>query len=676
MKLLTVITLSLVFGTGPEPDKMTPELLWKLGRVSAPEVSPDGKMLVFQISYTDLAKNSANSDIYVMATEGGAIKRLTTHEKSDFAPKWSPNGKDIGFLSTRNGAPQLFTIDPTGGEAIQVTNVPEGIANFAWSPDGNNISFTSSVRLDKELKTIYPDLPKADAKIIDGLMFRHWNFWYDGTYSHLMVMPRAGGTPLDVMKDLKVTTPLQPFGGATELAWAPDGKELCYTAKIESNPAVSTNSDLYLVPATGGAAKNITQGMNGFDKNPLYSPDGKWIAFTSMKRPGFEADRERLMLFDRKSGKIDELSKAFDNWVEEMCWAPDSKSIFFVAAILGTKQAFQIDLEGKVKQITKGEHDISGIAVSPDAQTVYAVRRTIVAPNEIVSFPAAGGEIKQLTFVNKPIYDKLKLPTVKERWIVSTDGKKVHCWVTYPPDFDPNKKYPMITYCQGGPQQAITQMFSTAWNFHLMAAKGYIVCAVNRRGLPSFGQEWNDAISKDWGGQAMLDLQAATDDMFKETYVDRKHTAAIGASFGGYTIYWLMGHDQKDRFACMVAHCGVFNLESMSTATEELWFTNWDLGQPYWNSEEAQKQYAKHSPHKYVQNWDTPLLVIHGEKDYRVPIGEGLQAFTAAQVRGVPSKFLYYPNEGHWVIQTQNQVLWHRVFFDWLDRFCKPSEGK
>ena len=391
-----------------------------------------------------------------------------------------------------------------------------------------------------------------------------------------------------------------------------------------------------------------------------------------MRRPGFEADRNRIMLFNRADSSHRDLTEGLDQNTHSATWMPDCQSLLFVSEWRGTNQIFRIDLMGTLEQVTSGRFDWGLQDVAGDGQQLLATRQSMIRPAELALISVESGAPSVVTQINDDIYKDLAVPTVEERWVRATDGKSIHNWVIYPPGFDPDKKWPVITYCQGGPQGQIGQWFSYRWNFHLMAAKGYVVLAVNRRGLPGFGREWNDEISKDWGGQAMQDILAATDDLLTEGYADRERTAAVGASFGGYTVYWLMGNHQ-DRFKCMLSHCGCFNLESWYGSTEELFFANWDLGGPYWTSKQLQRQYDKFSPHRYVANWKTPLLVVHGEKDFRVPITQGIEAFTAAQVRGIPSRFLYFPEEGHWVLSPQNGVLWHRVFFDWLDRYCQPT---
>ncbi|MBL8768015.1 MAG: S9 family peptidase [Planctomycetes bacterium] len=673
--LFTSVVVALA-ASAPAGELMTPELLWKLGRVTAPRPSPDGKHLLFEVTQFDLAKNSGNADVHVLDLATGESRRLTTFEKSDSDAVWSPDGSRIAFVSSRDGTPQIWAMRVDGGEAVKLTSDPDGVANILWSPDGAHFAYTKEVRVDPELKDLYADLPLANARVIDRLLYRHWDAWAEGKYSHLFVVGADGSGARDLMPGERCHTPDPPNGDRGELAWSPDGKELCYTAKKVANPARSTDTDLYVVSLETGATRNITEGRDGFDRNPAYSPDGKWIAFLSMARPTFEADRQAVMLFDRATGAIRELSGGVDVSFNAIAWAPDSSGIYAEGVTRATGQVFRFDLAGLGKQLTTGRHDLVGVAVSPDGSTLYAQRSTTERPYEIVAFPAAGADtasIRALTHVNDAIYANLDLPTVEERIVRTKDGKDLFCWVVKPPRFDASKKYPLITYCQGGPQSPVSQFFSTRWNLHLMAARGYVVVAPNRRGCPSFGQAWTDAISNDWGGGAMQDYIDATDSMFTEPYVDRKRTAAVGASFGGYSVYWLMGHDQDDRFCTMIAHCGMFNTESWYGTTEELWFAEWDVGPPYWTGPDAQKAFDACSPHRFVGQWDTPLLVIHGEKDFRVPISEGIQAFQAAQMKGIPSRFLCFPEAGHWVSKPQDSVLWQRIFFDWLDRYCTPA---
>lgn len=650
---------------------LTPEALNSLGRVGSPQLAPDGKHLLFTVSTPDLAANKSRTVLYLLdLTEPG---REPAEVAAGHSPQWLSNGAEFAFVDERGVVRRHLYED---GPDI-VVEVAGGVSNLLFSPTGDRFAYTQEVKLDELVTDTHADLPEANARAYDDLMVRHWDHWNEGTYSHLFVHGAGtDGTPKDLMADEKVHTPLQPFGGAEQIAWSTDGKELCYTARRVPNPEQSTDSSLWVVSADGGEHRNLTESLPGYDLEPRYSPDGRWIAFSSMAHAGFESDRVRLMLHDRETGKNRELLPEFDASPHDLVWTADSTRLFFTVDTEGTTQLYTVALERpNAVPVTSGRHRLSGLQVTPDGQSVYALRTTTERAAEVVRVDVQNGRIAPVTDVNHDAYDGLSLPEVSAEWFQTTDGKKVHAWIVKPPDFDPNKRYPMLLYCQGGPQSMVGQWFSYRWNFHLMAAEGYIVAAVNRRGLPGFGQAWNDQISRDWGGQAMQDLLSVTDQMAARDYVDETRIAAVGASYGGYTVYWLMGNG-GDRFACMISHCGVFNLESMYLATEELFFVNWDLGGPYWISPAVAEDYQRFSPHRYVQNWKTPLLVIHGERDFRVPYDQGLQAFTAAQVQGVPSRLLVFPDEGHWVLKPQNGVLWQREFFAWLDRYCGGGEAK
>jgi dipeptidyl aminopeptidase/acylaminoacyl peptidase len=664
-------------------ERMSPERLWQLGRLDGGVLSSDGKQVAYSVRHYDLARNAGTSAIHVLSLESAQDRVLAQGLKSVSSLQWvdRPQGPRLFFLAQfpEESAPketQVWSLDPAGGSPQQVTHVEGGVANLKASPTGAQIAFTVDVKLDPTVNELYSDLPLADARIIDSLMYRHWNAWHDFAYSHVHIATLnddgTAGAPVDLMKGLRTDCPLPPFGGADQFDWSPDGREMALTLKLVANWAESTDSDIYLVPIDAPDNKRcITHGRDGYDNDPVYSPDGKWLAFHSMERPGFEADRNRIMLFDRASGEIHELTAGLDLTAHGSQWLADSSGMLFVAEYRGTEQVFRIPLNGnRAEQLTSGWYNFRLCAPLNDAKTVLAARQSMLRPEELVAVDAQHPEGRILTHINDAHYQNLALPRIEERWVRASDGEQIHNWVIYPPDFDPARSWPMLTYCQGGPQGQIGQFFSYRWNFHQMAAKGYVVLAVNRRGLPGFGQAWNDQISRDWGGQAMQDILASTDEMLAQSYIDRRRVGAVGASFGGYTVYWLMGNS-ADRFCCMISHCGVFNLESMYGSTEELFFVNYDLGGPYWRNPDVYRDYQRFSPHRYIGNWKTPLLVIHGEKDFRVPVTQGMEAFTAAQVEGVPSRFLYFPNEGHWVSSPQNSVLWQRVFFEWLDKYCK-----
>lgn len=672
------VALSVLALPGPakSQDVMTPELLWQLKRVSSPAVSPDGRRLVYGVRTYDVTANKGDTDLYLIGTDGGKPFRLTDLKGSESAATWRPDGQWIGFLSSNGGSTQLWEVKADGKKLRQVTDVEGGIANFRYSPDGTHLSFTSDVKLDETVNDLYPDLPEAEARIMDGLMYRHWDSWHDYAYSHLFTAPYKDGwvgEPVDLLKGERVDTPLNPFGGVEQIAWSPDGRKIAYTAKksVGTDYTVSTNSDIYLVDLESGETVNLTAGMMGYDVEPVFSPEGGRIAWLSMERDGYEADRNRLFVHDFASGSSVELTAEYDNDAHSPVWSRDGQSIFFTSESWGTVQIFAVPASGgAVRRVTDGVFDYVSLDVArlEGEEVLVAARRSMSSPNEIYRVDSESGEAQQITFANREILAGVELGRVEKRMVKATDGEDILTWVIYPPGFDPSRSYPALLYAQGGPQGTVSQFFSYRWNFQLMAAHGYVVVAPNRRGVPSFGQEWKEQISGDWGGQAMQDLLSAIDDVAAEPYVDESRLGAVGASFGGYTVYWLAGN-HEGRFSTLVAHAGVFNLESMYGATEEMFFVNFDLGGAYWDRSAS---YEKFSPHKFVQNWDTPILVIHGEKDFRVPIGEGMQAFAAAQLQGIESRFLYFPQEGHWILSPQNGILWHRVFFDWLARYLQP----
>jgi dipeptidyl aminopeptidase/acylaminoacyl peptidase len=657
---------------------MTPELLWKLKRVAAPIVSPDGSRFVYGMRSYDAQANEGDTDLYLMSVAGGEALRLTELPGSESGAQWRPDGQWIGFLATKGGSAQLWEIRPDGSGLRQVTHIEDGIANFRYAPDGAHISFTKGVKIDRTVNEVYPDLPQADARIIDDLMYRHWDSWHDFTYSHLFVAEYhdgAVGEPADLMSGERFETPLNPFGGVEQIGWSPDGRRVAYTAKTKTGAeyAVSTNSDIFVHDLDTGETVNLTDGMMGYDVEPVFSPDGRYVAWLSMERDGYEADRNRLFMQDLGAGERRELTARYDNDAHGPVWSADGTTLYFTSDSRGTVQIFEAKVaSGALRQITDGVFDYTSIeaAVVEDVEVLVASRRSMSAPTEIYRVDSANGEATQLTFANSGVLEGVELGRVEKRMVASSDGKEILTWVIYPPGFDPSLRYPALLYAQGGPQGTVSQFFSYRWNFQLMAANGYIVVAPNRRGVPSFGQGWKEQISGDWGGQAMQDLLSSIDDVAAEPYVNEDRLGAIGASFGGYSVFWLAGN-HEGRFETFVAHAGVFNLESMYGATEEMFFVDFDLGGPYWKSPRPES-YREFSPHRYVQNWDTPILVIHGQKDFRVPVTEGMQAFTAARLKGIEARFLYFPDEGHWILSPQNGILWHRVFFEWLGRYLKP----
>jgi len=686
-RVLACLTL-LMIGTALRwsgDQRMTPELLWELGRLGGAALSGDGNRVAYTVRRYELAENKGASTLFVKDIGSGETRALLEDWPSIANVQFAPSlfGERIFFTgfsaSTSEKRPQAWSLNPTDGGLVQVTDFDGSVGNLKVSPTGKHLAFTAGVKLDATVNELYEDLPLADARIIDSLMYRHWNAWHDYKYSHIHAAPidstGKAGEAIDLMEGWKVNCPVPPFGGAEQYNWAPDGRQIAFTAKDVERWAESTDSSVYLIDIeTPKERLNLTLGQPGYDNDPVFSPDGKSLAYHSMERASFESDRNRIMVLDRRSQKTHDATRGLDQMAHGATWMPDSEGLLFTSEYRGTNQIFHIPAAGgEANQVTRGRFNWSLVDIFPDGEHALVSFKSMIRPSELAVLSLSDGSTSTITDVNGEIFSRLELPRVEERWVEATDGKRIHCWVIYPPDFDAGEKWPLLTYCQGGPQGQIGQWFSYRWNFHLMAANGYVIVAPNRRGLPGFGREWNDQISGDWGGQAMQDLLSATDSMLGEAYIDNERTAAIGASFGGYSVYWLMGNHEK-RFKTMIAHCGVFNLESMYGATEELFFVNWDLGGPYWKGDDVKKDYDRFSPHRFVGEWDTPLLVIHGEKDFRVPVTQGMEAFTAAQVKGVPSRFLYYPNEGHWVQQPQNGVLWHRVFFDWLGRACM-SDG-
>jgi len=657
-----------------QSDLMTPEVLWSFGRISEPAISPDKKQILYGVTWYDIAQNKGNRELFVMDIDGKSNTQITHTPFSENQADWYPDGKKICYLSSESGSMQLWEMEPGGSNRVQITDIPGGISGYHFSPDGKKLLYTADVAIEDPMKNLYKDLPKASGKIYSDLMFRHWDTWVE-SYSHVFVADVTrdkitGGT--DILKGEPYECPLAPFGGMEQISWSPDGKVIAYTCRKKKGMAyaLSTNSDIFLYELASGKTTNLSQGMMGYDIEPVYSPNGKKIAWQSMERDGYESDKNRLFVYDFETKTRTDFSKDFDQNSESLAWSDDGKSIYFISDFHATDELYQLTLaDGRIRKITEGIHNYTG--VFPAGNVLIATRVSMSSPPEIYSVDPQSGKDSQLTFENKDILDQLALGKISQRWLKTTDNKMMHTWIIYPPHFDSTKVYPTLLYCEGGPQSTVSQFWSFRWNFQMMAANGYIIVAPNRRGLPGFGREWNEEISGDYGGQNMKDYFTAIDALCKEKYVNKDKLGCIGASYGGFSVYWLAGNHNK-RFKAFIAHDGMFNFESQYLETEEMWFVNWDLGGPFWdkNNKTAQRSYAN-SPHRFVRNWDTPILIIHGGLDFRISYTQGMQAFDAAILRGIPAEFLFFPNENHWVLKPQNGILWQRTFFNWLDRWLK-----
>jgi dipeptidyl aminopeptidase/acylaminoacyl peptidase len=619
---------------------MTPELLWKLGRVTGVGISRDGKYVVYSVSTPDWETNKSTKKSYMIPIDGGT--------------------------------------------AVETNNPDSLVNNKNLSPDGKYLLSNKEVKVKKIFGSdYYPELTKSDAYIFDNLSERHWDKWEDGKFDHVFVTPVGKQQEeKDIMPEEPYDCPQKPFGDDKDYIWRPDGQAVIYVTKKKygKDYAVSTNTDLYEYDLTTGTTKNLTEGKMGYDVEPAYSKSGT-LAWLSMRRDGYEADKQDILAFNGM-GVVNLTKHRDDIHVEGFKWSDDGKNIFFWAPINGTLQLFEVDYTGATKklpdirQITTGDFDITGIIGQNENQLIVS-RTDMNHATELFSVDISNGAMKKITYVNDAAYQTIESCKSERRFVTTTDGKKMLVWVIYPPDFDPNKKYPTLLYCQGGPQGALTQLYSFRWNFQLMASQGYIVVAPNRRGMPGHGTKWNEQISKDWGGQAMKDYLTAIDAVSQEKFVDKDRLGCVGASYGGYSAFMLAGM-HNNRFKTFIAHDGVFDLKSWYGTTEEMWFANWDIGGPYWdkNNAAAQKTYSQFSPSNFVAKWNTPIMIIQGGKDYRVPIEQGLQAFKAAQLRGIKSKLLYLPDENHWVSTAQNGLVWQHEFFKWLDETLPPAGTK
>lgn len=674
MRYILLAFVTLTFFNSWSQQVLTPELLWKLRRVSGGSVSPDGNYLLFAQRVFDMTENKGNTDLFVVELKSGKINQITNTPFSEMEAQWGKNNA-IWFLSTEKDGLQVWKMNADGSNKTQRSNFKNiELEGFKLSPNEGYIVTIEAVKFGETVQDKYADLPKANARIENDLMYRHWDHYDDHMKRHLFVHfiningyvePRG----VDILDGEPFDGILPPFGGTEQFAISNDGNTIVYTSKKLNGKefARSTNSELYEYTPATRQTKLLTSGYAGYDNNPAYSVNGV-LAWTSMARNGFEADKNDLMIRGL-DGKDINLTAGTDHTIGSYVWHPDGKKIYFISPAKGTEQIFEVEIATKkIRQISSGQFDHVSLSVFGDK--IYTGRQSMIAPTDLYSIGIKKGEVKQLTNANEDLLKGITLPTVQEKWVTTTDGKQMLVWMVYPPNMVSSKKYPALLYCQGGPQSMVSQFFSYRWNLALMASQGYVVIAPNRRGLPGFGQEWNDAISKDWGGQAMRDYLTATDEAAKMPNIDKDRIGAVGASYGGYSVYMLAGI-HENRFKTFISHCGLFNLESWYGTTEELFFADWDHGGPYW-LDENKANYEKNSPHNYVKNWNTPILVIHGGVDYRVPESEGMQAFQAAQLMGLKSKYLHFPTEGHWVQSPQNGLLWQREFFEWLANDLRP----
>lgn len=652
-------------------DVMTPEVLWSFGRIGNVSLSPDQSKLVYTVTYFNKEEDRSYSDIYVMDLSDNRSTQLTNTAINESEVKWTPDGQKITYIAQG----QLWEMNPDGTSPRQITDIENGINGYVYAPDMSKIVFCKDVRLEPTVEDLHPDLPKAKARIINDQFYRHWNDWVEA-YTHLFIADYTPDKTItsgkDIMEGEKWESPVRPWGGTEQLAWTKDGKKLIYTCrkKYGIEYALSTNTDLYAYDTENGETRNLTEGMMGYDNNPVISPDGKWMAWESMERDGYEADKSRLFVMNMETGEKKDYTANFDQSVGHMAWSNDNNTLWFISDYHATDEIYALTINnGEIRKLTDGIHNYT--AVFPMDNALIATKVSMSKPEEIYKVSLQDGKDEEISFVNKPLLDQLTMGKVEKRWVTTTDNKKMLVWMIYPPHFDPAKKYPAILYCEGGPQSTVSQFWSYRWNFQQMAANGYIIVAPNRRGLPGFGKEWLEQISGDYSGQNIKDYLSAIDDAKKEPYIDENRLGCVGASYGGYSVYYLAGHHNK-RFKAFIAHCGIFDLEAQYCETEEMWFANWDMGGAPWdkNNKIAQRTFAN-SPHKFVGNWDTPILVIHGQKDYRIDVSQGMSAFNAARMRGIPAQYLYFPEECHWVTGCQDGILWQRTFKAWLDKWLK-----
>ena len=686
--------------------RMTPEALWAMGRISGYSASPDGRHIVYQVGYYSVKANKSHHVLYIMNADGTGKQLLTKGDKNETDAAWLDN-ETIAFLTGGD----VWSMKFDGSNRRQLSQTKGNVEGFKFSPDGKKVILLKSIPFHGSIQENPSDLPKATGRLVTDLMYRHWDHYVE-SIQHPFVANvdenGIGNDAVDILQGEPYECPMEPFGGIEQLDWSKDSKSIAYTCRKKTGVAysISTDSDIYLYNVETRETKNLckpanykapaveptktlkTQSVNseenlqnlpGYDQNPKFSPDGRYVAWLSMSRDGYESDRQRLCCYDLATGEHKFLTESFDSHVDDFCWSDNTKDaqIYFIGVWHGTENLYSINWKGEVKQLTDTWTDFGSIQMMNNGKQLLAERHSYTAPADLYVVTPNSKKpektvVAQITEENKQILDQLDKPTVQQRWVKTTDGQQMLTWIVLPPNFDETKKYPTLLFCEGGPQSPVSQFWSYRWNFFIMASQGYIIVAPNRRGLPGFGQEWLEEISGDWTGQCMKDYMSAIDDATTLPYVDKDHLGCVGASFGGFSVYYLAGH-HEGRFKCFIAHDGAFNLEAMYTETEENWFSNWEYDDAYWNKDltaNARKTY-ENSPHRFVDKWDTPILCIHGEKDYRINATQGMSAFNAARMRGIEAQLLIFPDENHWVLKPQNGVLWQRTYFNWLDRWLK-----
>ena len=687
-----------------ENDQMTPEALWAMSRIGGYQASPDGQHIVFQMGYYSVEENKSHQVLWMMNADGSEQKQLTEDADNETDAQWLDN-ETVAFI--KGG--EVWKMSLNGSARKQLSETEGQVEGFQFSPDRSKVIILKSIPFNEVIKEKPADLPKTTGRVVTDLMYRHWDHYVE-SIQHPFVFTvnddfSVASEGTDILEGEPFECPMEPFGGMEQLAWSTDSKQIAYTCRKKTGLqySISTDSDIFLYDVEKKETKNLckpadyvepaieptktmlNQAVNapenlknlpGYDQNPKFSPDGRYLAWTSMARDGYEADRMRLCCYDLKTGEKTFLTESFDSNVDDYCWAPDARTIYYIGVWHATENLYSTNLQGEVKQMTNYQADFGSLQMLNDKQ-ILAEKHSYTEPADLYvvtpNDPDNGVAITQITEVNKEILDQLGKPSVEQYWVKTTDGKDMLTWVILPPHFDKTKKYPTLLFCEGGPQSPVSQFWSYRWNFFIMASQGYVIVAPNRHGLPGFGQEWKEEISGDWTGQCMKDYLSAIDDAAENLpYVDKDRMGAVGASFGGFSVYYLAGH-HDGRFKCFIAHDGAFNLEAMYTETEENWFSNWEYDDAYWNKDQtprAKKTYDN-SPHRFVDKWDTPILCIHGEKDYRINATQGMSAFNAARMRGIEAELLIFPDENHWVLKPQNGILWQRTYFEWLDRWLK-----